>query len=249
MNTDRKIPWPRIAVEGVAIVASILLAFSIDAWWGDRQQREAEQVVLQALLDDLQVKQVLLADMNLFSNAIFKSAETLLRVAAGAEQRPSEDTINRLIIDTWWVSSEALWDSAPMNLLVAGGNLSLVSNPGLVQELAALQVAIERVKFHYRSDAGFHETVMTPFLIANANMARISASILHRPGHPEITATFPDLGFTKSHLASDLLLTVEFQNLLVAKMERCSDILDVGHPGVEKHLVVVIRMLEDELDK
>ncbi len=249
MTETQNIPWKRLSVEAAAIVASILLAFSIDAWWGDRQQREAEQVVLQALLDDLQVKQVLLADMNLFSNAIFKSAETLLRVAAGAEQRPSEDTINRLIIDTWWVSSEALWDSAPMNLLVAGGNLSLVSNPRLVQELAALQVAIERVKFHYRSDAGFHETVMTPFLIANANMARISASILHRPGHPEITATFPDLGFTKSHLASDLLLTVEFQNLLVAKMERCSDILDVGHPGVEKHLVVVIRMLEDELDK
>jgi len=249
MTETQNIPWKRLSVEAAAIVASILLAFSIDAWWGDRQQREAEQVVLQALLDDLQVKQVLLADMNLFSNAIFKSAETLLRVAVGAEQRPSEDTINRLIIDTWWVSSEALWDSAPMNLLVAGGNLSLVSNPRLVQELAALQVAIERVKFHYRSDAGFHETVMTPFLIANANMARISASILHRPGHPEITATFPDLGFTKSHLASDLLLTVEFQNLLVAKMERCSDILDVGHPGVEKHLVAVIRMLEDELDK
>ena len=249
MTETQNIPWKRLSVEAAAIVASILLAFSIDAWWGDRQQREAEQVVLQALLDDLQVKQVLLADMNLFSNAIFKSAETLLRVAAGAEQKPSEDTINRLIIDTWWVSSEALWDSAPLNLLVAGGNLSLVSNPRLVQELAALQVAIERVKFHYRSDAGFHATVMTPFLIANANMDRINASILHRPGHPEITGTFPDLGITKSHLASELLSTVKFQNLLVAKMERCSDILGVGHPGVEKHLVAVIQMLEGELDK
>ena len=249
MNTDRKIPWPRIAVEGVAIVASILLAFSIDAWWGDRQQRETEQVVLQALLDDLQVKQALLADMNLFSNAIFKSAETLLRVAAGTEQKPSEDTINRLIVDTWWVSSEALWDSAPLNLLVTGGNLALISNPRLVQELAALQVAIERVRFHYRNDAAFHETVMTPFLIANANMAQIGTSMLHRPGHPEITVTFPDLGITTSYLASELLSTVEFQNLLVAKMERCSDILDVGHPGAEKHLVTVIQMLEDELDK
>jgi len=249
MTETQNIPWKRLSVEAAAIVASILLAFSIDAWWDDRQQREAEQVILQALLDDLQVKQVLLADMNLFSNAIFKSAETLLRVAAGAEQKPSEDTIDRLITDTWWVSSEALWDSAPLNLLVAGGNLSLVSNPGLVQELAALQVAIERVKFHYRNDGEFHETVMTPFLIANVNMAQISASMLHRPGHPEITATFLDLGITKNYLASELLSTVEFQNLLVAKMERCSDILDIGHPGVEKHLVAVIRMLEDELDK
>jgi len=230
------------------VVTSILLAFSIDAWWADRQQREAERVVLQSLLDDLQVKEVLLADMNLFSHAIFDSAETLLRIAAGAEQKPSEDTINRLIVDTWWVSSEALWDSAPLQLLAAGGNLSLVSNPELVQELAALQVAIERVKFHYRNDAAFHETVMTPFLIANVNMAQINAGMLHRPGHPEVPATFPDLGFDKNYVASELLSNGEFQNLLVAKMERCTDILEVGHPGVERHLVTAIRMLESELD-
>ena len=129
MKTDRRIPWPRIAAEGVVVVASILLAFSIDAWWAARQQREAEQVVLQALLDDLHVKQVLLSDMNLFSNAIFDSAAALLRIAAGTEQKPSDETIDRLFSDTWWVSSEALWDSAPLNLLVAGGNLSLISNP------------------------------------------------------------------------------------------------------------------------
>jgi hypothetical protein len=249
MTETQNIPWKRLSVEAAAIVASILLAFSIDAWWGDRQQREAEQVILQALLDDLQVKQVLLADMNLFSNAIFKSAETLLRVAAGAEQKPSEDTINRLIIDTWWVSSEALWDSAPLNLLVAGGNLSLVSNPNLVQALAALQVAIGRVRQHYGNDGEFHNDVMTPFMIVNANMAQINASMLHRPGHPEITVTIPDLGLTKSHRHSELLSTLQFQNLLIAKIERCADILDIGHPGVEKHLVLVIRMLEDELDK
>lgn len=44
-----------------------------------------------------------------------------------------------MIADIWWVSNEALWDSAPLKLLVAGGNLSLVSSPNLVQELAALQ--------------------------------------------------------------------------------------------------------------
>lgn len=249
MNTDRKMPWPRIAAEGITIVASILLAFSIDAWWGDRQQRAAEQVVLHALLDDLQAKQVLLADMNRFSRAIYDSAIRLLRIASGAEQKPSEDTIDRLIVDTWWVGSEALWDSAPMDQLVAGGDLSRISNPELVQELASLQVAIDRVKFHYRNDANFHETVMTPFLIANVNMAQLDSSMLHRPGHPEITATFPDLGFAKTYLSSELLSNVKFQNILVAKMERCTDILDVGHPGVENQLAIVIRMLEDEIAK
>ena len=37
MNT-RQIPWPRIAAESAAIIASILLAFWIDAWWEGRQQ-------------------------------------------------------------------------------------------------------------------------------------------------------------------------------------------------------------------
>ena len=249
MNMDRNVPWAQISVEGLAIVTSILLAFSIDAWWDERQRHETEQAVLQTLLDDLRVKQVLLSDMNLFNKAIVESAETLLRVAAGAEQEPNEDRIDRLIADIWWVSNEALWDSAPLNLVASSGGLSLVSNSRLVQELAALQVAIGRVRYHYRNDGEFHNNVVTPFMIANANMAQISASMLHRPGQPQVKSEFPDLGFANNYRHSELLANVAFQNLLVAKIERCTDILDIGHPGVEKHLNVVISMLQHELDK
>ena len=249
MNMGRKTPWARISVEGLTIVASILLAFWIDAWWDESQRHDAEQAVLRTLLDDLRVKQALLSDMNQFNKAIVESAETLLRVASGIEQEPDKDTIDRFIGDTWWVSNEALWDSAPLNLVASGSGLSLVSNPRLVQELAALQVAIGRVRYHYRNDGEFHNNVVTPFMIANANMAQISANMQHRPGQPEIATTFPDLGFVNSYRHSDLLVNVEFQNLLVAKIERCTDILDVGHPGVEKHLTLVISMLQSELDK
>jgi len=248
MSADHRISWARVAVDGLAIVASILLAFSIDAWWGARQQHDAERALLQALLDDLREKQVLLADMNRFDKAIVESAETLLRVAAGSEPAPDEDTIDRLIADTWWVNNEALWDSAPLNLLATGGGLSLVSNPRLVQELAALEVAIGRARQHYRNDGDFHNNVMTPFMIANANMAQITASMRHRPGETEVLPEFPDLGFGKSDRDIALLSTVAFQNLLVAKIERCTDILDVGHPGVEKHLTEVIQLIEDQLE-
>jgi hypothetical protein len=249
MNIDRTIPWPRIAVEGIAIVASILLAFAIDAWWNDKQQHESEQIVLQTLLDDLRVKQVLLADMGRFSEAIIESAETLLRAASNTEQTLSEDTIDQLIGDTWWVNNDALWDSAPLSQLVAGGNLSLISNVELVQELAALQVAIGRVKYHYRNDGEFHDDVMTPFMISNANMAQITSTVSHRPGQPENTFTIRDLGSVRGYRHSELLATIEFQNLLVAKMERLSDILDVGHPDVEVGLEKVVEMLEFELDE
>jgi len=249
MSVERKIPWSRIAVEGIAIVASILLAFTIDAWWGDRQRADAEQVVLQTLLEDLRLKQVLLTDMSRFNKAIVESVETLLRAAAATGPKLSEGTIDNLISDTWWVHNDALWDSAPLNLLTTGGNLALISNPELVQELAALQVAIGRMKNHYRSDGEFHKDTITPFMIANANMAQISATMTHRPGEPQLQIPSPDFGIARSYQHSELLSTVAFQNILVAKLERLSDIRDVGHPGVEKHLVAVIRMLEGELGK
>ena len=42
MSDPSNIPWNRILVEGVAIIASILIAFAIDAWWEDRQETESE---------------------------------------------------------------------------------------------------------------------------------------------------------------------------------------------------------------
>ena len=42
MSDPSNIPWNRIFVEGLAIIASILIAFAIDAWWQDRQETELE---------------------------------------------------------------------------------------------------------------------------------------------------------------------------------------------------------------
>ncbi len=39
-----QIQWPRFVIEGVVIVASILLAFGIEAWWENRQERQDEVV-------------------------------------------------------------------------------------------------------------------------------------------------------------------------------------------------------------
>jgi hypothetical protein len=247
-NTGTTIPWPRIAVEGIAIVASILLAFAIDAWWNDRQREETEQVVVRTLLNDLQGKQILLSDMNKFSETIVESVETLLTAASSVEHSLSENSIDRLIGDTWWVSNEAVWDSAPLNQLLAGGNLSVISNPNLVQQLAELKVAIDRVKYHSRNDSEFHERIMTPFMIANSNMSQITVTIRHRPGNPELTIQSRNLGVSEGYRHSELLATIEYQNLLVAKMERLSDLLEVGHRGIDERLSLVIEMLEIELD-
>ena len=50
----RGIPWGRVAVEGVVIVASILIAFGIDAWWDSRQRRFDEDELLAAVQQNLE---------------------------------------------------------------------------------------------------------------------------------------------------------------------------------------------------
>jgi hypothetical protein len=49
MTANENIPWKRLSVEAAAIVASILLAFAIDAWWNERKERQFEQETLVGL--------------------------------------------------------------------------------------------------------------------------------------------------------------------------------------------------------
>ena len=51
----RQVPWLRILAEGFAIVVSILLAFGIQAWWEDQQERAVETALLMGLVEDLRL--------------------------------------------------------------------------------------------------------------------------------------------------------------------------------------------------
>ena len=44
-TATRQTQWPRFVIEGVVIVASILLAFGIEAWWAEVQDREDEREI------------------------------------------------------------------------------------------------------------------------------------------------------------------------------------------------------------
>lgn len=61
MSNTQIIPWTRISVEVAAIVASILLAFSIDAWWDRVQDRAEEREILSLLRAEFEANQKVLA--------------------------------------------------------------------------------------------------------------------------------------------------------------------------------------------
>jgi hypothetical protein len=83
MNTDNapQVSIRRLIAEGSAIVVSILFAFSIDAWWDERQERDVVQDLLVGLLDDLQQGQENVAFRQAASEAREHSIVKLLEAA------------------------------------------------------------------------------------------------------------------------------------------------------------------------
>ena len=61
MKKFEEISWPRISVEGIVIVASILLALAADAWWDGVQERAEERKVISAIRAEFEMNLEILA--------------------------------------------------------------------------------------------------------------------------------------------------------------------------------------------
>ena len=119
MIDARKIPWPRILAEGIAIVISILLAFGIEAWWSNRQVLQNVQENLIALSDELHdnIRQV---EHELsYRHAVIASIEKLfLSVDSANGLSPGE--VDNLISDLTWDGRIDISTGALLNVLQSG---------------------------------------------------------------------------------------------------------------------------------
>jgi hypothetical protein len=80
--------WAFLVAEAVLIVASILLAFAIDAWWDGRQQDERRMELLQALHADLTATAADLDAAIARGDSVVNRTGSFLRaVRSGAELR------------------------------------------------------------------------------------------------------------------------------------------------------------------
>jgi len=130
MTNSQTIPWKRIFIEAAAIVASILLAFSIDAWWGDFQQRKHVRTVPVGL-EAAYFENVTLLDENI---ELLANYQELLR--RFIESKPNEAA--RIPAESTFDTLESIWRpvTPPNNnsLLVTtldSENLTLLEDPVL----------------------------------------------------------------------------------------------------------------------
>ncbi len=89
--------------------------------------------------------------------------------------------------------------------------------------------------------------MLTPFLISNVNLPQVANAVEHQPGFPEATYIFPDFKVSGPYDHSELLTRIEFQNLLIAKIDRILDISVWAHFGVDEQLDEVILLINEDL--
>jgi hypothetical protein len=238
--------FARLFLEGIAIVISILLAFSIDAWWEGHQERKEEDRLLVALLDEFNENKDLLEAARIHHRAVEEATLELLAFAASSTSDIPPDSLDTLIGVILWFWAPTKFSMGALNSVVLGGKLHLLRNEGLRREIAGWQAEVELVHHDERQDyTTFHEDFI-PYLRRNAYLAQIGNVAIQRPGTTEIITNLemPQRPGMTDHRS--ILDDLEFQNLLVQRRWVQWDALD-AYDDFEQRIDEVIVQLEEEL--
>ena len=249
MNRVREIPWPRIFVEGAAIVVSILLAFGIEAWWEGRQIRQVEQSILSSLLDEFRSIEKMFGHERRTQQGILDATQRLLLAALDSDFELEKGSIDRNLADIGWASDATNWNTAVLDGLIAGGDISLVSNTDLRRILAIWPARIEKIKLYYREDSDYFFSTLGPFLNMNAYMPPVANAGQFEPGHPENTVYVSRYSHSADYDNSTLLSDRGFQNILIDKVYRQENILGIAFSGLDQQLEATILLLQEEISE
>ncbi len=155
MTEPRIIPWKQISVEAVAIVLSILLAFAIDAWWAEKNERNVEHEALKALHSDF------IASRESIERVLQSLSDGRSNFARFQSATPAELTqINpdaiRPIISGLLKNNTFDPVTATLDALANDGRLGLISDSQLLRKLSNWRRDkdnIEDISFELRAES------------------------------------------------------------------------------------------------
>ena len=136
----------RLAAEGVVVVASILIAFALDAWWAERQlqQEIAEDlaIVEYELAENIRLAQL---TIEIMERAV-EANETLI---AALEAQPDSANVEAAASTLFWgifVSPTFDPSLGGIDAWIAAGRLAGIDSPELRQRLASVRGKVEDVR-------------------------------------------------------------------------------------------------------
>lgn len=145
MTAPRRTQWRRLLAESIAVVASILIAFSIDAAWDARGERNEAREILEGIRDELS-ESLTLADSSAAQVEQMHYWLYDFHTASPDEaaQIPREQTYSRVYMPFAATPHVAL----PMDFLdatISSGKLALIRDPETREALSRVRNAHDNV--------------------------------------------------------------------------------------------------------
>lgn len=208
MADSQTIQWRRIAVESVAIIISILLAFAIDAWWEEKQERAAEAEILIGLEQEFQETQGLIDD-KLAHYGNMKTAVAQLLVSH--EQKAWQ--YEAMSIDAafqWLITPTSIeFGGGILDAVVSAGRLEIISVKELRAKLASWQAVMDEVRDDEIGNADYIFNQIIPY-IARAGVSTGRGGMELYGEWPTKTSSIAD----DAAIINTLLNDAEFKALL-----------------------------------
>ena len=222
--------WGFLLLEMALIVLSILVAFALDAWWGDQIQHKEEQARLESLRSELVASQTELDEIIESVTYHGKNVDTVVDLLMQAEGKPVVVS-NKLLgsIISWRTSDVSI---STLEALRASGYFGLVTNADLRNALAAFPALLHDVQEDEAMAMHFVENILAPVL---AREGLATAAYSNR------------LGFNDSEHGGETTVTpsAELIGLLTARQVHIN-FSRVGLPVVREYMSNLILMIDNE---
>ena len=144
-STAQRINWRQAAAEMTLIIAGVLLALAVDAWWEEKSEREAEVSYLRALNQDFAAnRDGLQAQIILHENLITAGDEVLNLIKSGLEESSDEFFFkinNGLYFFQSWTPVVGAYDN-----IMNSGELLYIENRQIRNELSGFQRRMELIQ-------------------------------------------------------------------------------------------------------
>ncbi len=245
MAYTNTIQWKRVSAEGAAIVISILLAFSIQAWWDGRNELNLERRLLTALLVEFEQNGELLRQAREDYEQRYTDAMRILELMDGDTAEIDVAEFEQLVSSLLWKRTFHL-ESGAHDGLLASGELSLIRDEALRNRLAAWPSYVAEWSEEQDMVFSFVGEVIVPHLSGRVRLRNVRGAF---PAFPDGTSP-PQIPAGSSE-ASSLVprsTSVEFDNLVYQRAQGAWHAMRDGET-LRAQLAAILELIRQNLDE
>jgi len=228
--TSDGVTWERLVAESVAIVASILLAFALDAAWDDHTERREETEELIRLEAELEANVDRFASEIVGQESLIEHSDTLLGILEWAGGAADQVTVGDGLLLSLLFAPIVEPERAALDALVSSGGIQVISDRRVRELVGGLAAQFAVAQAQQTRARDFYMARVLPYLSEHVEMTgllrarRIDTEELRRRGG------FP---WTNAQGRTTLPNTLELRNLVAQQRLFAGEALRASRETVE----------------